>query len=195
MSVCGFNLFPGQATRASYFFSIFANPWGRAIWRRSWECLDENMRAWPVVRNQHLLSNTFSHRPHRRYWEAALEHSYRAGSYYAWDYRFMLSCWLQNGLNVVPANNLVRNVGFGPDATHTKVDSGGAGKLPSQSLEFPLRHPTTVMQDRSFDDRVCDDLLRNSSILRRCKRKADHIRAKLIRLTLVHLGALPKRAT
>jgi hypothetical protein len=192
MSVCGFNLLPGQATRTSYFFSMLANPWGRAIWRRSWEGFDQDMRVWPEVRDQHLLSNIFPHRAHRRYWEAVLEHAYRRGSV-TWDYRFMLTSWLQNGLSVVPARNLIRNIGFGPDATHTKVDVGGVGKLPSQGLDFPLRHPTSVMPDRGFDDRFCDRLLRDSSLLMRCKNKAKYISSRLVEFVPTEMHGFAKR--
>ena len=177
MSICGCNLFPHRDPQSSYFFSTLANPWGRAIWRRSWECLDRDMRAWPEVRDQGLLTNIFSHRGHRRYWEAVMEHTSRGG-FDTWDYQFMLSCWLQNGLNVVPGKNLVRNIGFGSDSTHTRVNPG-SGWLALQNFDFPLRHPTAVMPDRGFDNRVCNELIRERSILRRSKYKAKHLADKL----------------
>ena len=180
MSICGCNLFPQRNPPSSYFFSSLANPWGRAIWRRSWQCLDRDMTAWPEVRDRHLLANVVPQRAHRRYWEAVMEHTYRGG-FDTWDYQFMLSCWLQNGLNVIPATNLVRNIGFGSDSTHTRVDPG-SDWLALQSLEFPLRHPAAVIPDRGFDNRVCDGLVREQSILRKCKYKAKRLSNKIVEL-------------
>jgi len=36
-----------------------------------------------------------------------------------WDYSMELCLSLQSGLSVVPCVNLVSNIGFGKDATHT----------------------------------------------------------------------------
>jgi hypothetical protein len=53
-----------------------------------------------------------------------------------WDYPWTASVWFHGGLTVTPNVNLVSNIGFGPDATHTTVNSemscrqtGRIGKL------------------------------------------------------------------
>jgi hypothetical protein len=40
-----------------------------------------------------------------------------------WDYPWTASVWFHNGLTATPNVNLVSNIGFGPDATHTKGNS------------------------------------------------------------------------
>jgi len=45
---------------------------------------------------------------------------------------------LQSGLSVVPCVNLVSNIGFGKDATHT-INSDSNANLPLSSMSFPLR--------------------------------------------------------
>jgi hypothetical protein len=165
VTVQALNLYPGRASGYSYFFSNLVGGWGRALWRRSWERFDPAMTIWPEVRQSGLLANVFPERSHCRYWQTIMDASYR-GRFDSWSYPFLLSCWLQSGLAVVPARNLVRNIGFGADSTHTKVDTG-PGKLPLQSLEFPLRHPPFVLADRGYDDRACDWLVRQSRPARR----------------------------
>lgn len=169
MSICGYNQFPCADSPSSYFFSALANPWGRAIWRRSWACFDRDMTAWPEARERGLLRNVFSKPAHLAYWHAVMEHAHRGG-FDSYAYPFMLSCWLQNGLCVVPARNLVRNIGFGRDSTHTKVDPG-YGRVPVQGMEFPLRHPSVVMPHAEFDRRVNDSLLPQRSLWFRARNK------------------------
>jgi len=48
---------------------------------------------------------------------------------------------LQSGLSVVPCVNLVSNVGFGKDATHTINSLDSNANLPLSSMSFPLREP------------------------------------------------------
>ena len=37
----------------------------------------------------------------------------------AWDYQWLMTCWMQSGLTIIPKRNLVSNRGFREDATHT----------------------------------------------------------------------------
>jgi hypothetical protein len=52
---------------------------------------------------------------------------------------------------VVPNRNLVRNIGFGSDATNTVNPHGVGSDLPEEEIEFPLRHPEFVMPNRTRD--------------------------------------------
>ena len=45
------------------------------------------------------------------------------------SHQWLLACWQQRGLAVVPNTNLVSNIGFGPSATHTS-SVGIGGNLP-----------------------------------------------------------------
>ena len=59
---------------------------------------------------------------------------------FGWGMRWTFSCWLQGGLTILPAINLVTNVGFGDEATHTRAYIPAAN-LPARTMGFPLRHP------------------------------------------------------
>ena len=168
MSVRGVNLFPERTLSYSYFFSNLVGTWGLALWRRSWQQFDPAMAIWPEAHESSLLANVFPRRAHWKYWHRVLDDCYRGN--FSWDYAFALSCWVQDGLTVVPARNLVRNIGFGPNSTHTKVDTG-PGKLPLQSLSFPLRHPPFVLPDRAYDALACDWLVRQTRLPRRAANK------------------------
>jgi hypothetical protein len=46
-----------------------------------------------------------------------------------WDYQWDYSRWTNNGLAIVPNVNLVENIGFGAQATHTAIPTAGLLRL------------------------------------------------------------------
>ena len=68
----------------------------------------------------------------------------------SWDARWAFSCVVNNGLSIIPKDNLVQNIGFGENATHTKGESKFSS-IPVKGLEFPLINPLEVNPDRFFD--------------------------------------------
>ena len=48
--------------------------------------------------------------------------------------------------------NLVSNIGFGADATHTKMTSHLQANVPTKPMEFPLVHPPVVARDVAADE-------------------------------------------
>ena len=62
---------------------------------------------------------------------------------------WQFSCWQQGFLTVIPEVELVENIGFGVDATHTLDERSPLGK--PGSLSFPLRHPKVMQADRLRD--------------------------------------------
>ena len=172
-AITGLCLSPSWSSRYSYGFSILPCTWGRAFWRRSWEAFDPAMRLWPEVRDNLLLSRVFPDPAQAAYWQKIMQSAYLR-KFDSWGYPFMFSCWLQGGLTAVPGRNLVRNIGFGPEATHTKV-SGGYGKLALQDISFPLRHPPMIVRDHAYDDHAHRQFINNSSLSARLRHKVTRI--------------------
>jgi hypothetical protein len=136
----------------SYFFSIYNHCWGWASWRRAWQHYDHDMRRWPTLRDTNWLEN-YGGRSliFKRYWSRVFQTAYEGKRVDSWAYRWTFSCWAQNGLTVLPARNLVRNIGFGAEATHTSAGNSIAVNLPLQTMEFPLEHPAVVVRDVDAD--------------------------------------------
>jgi hypothetical protein len=72
-----------------------------------------------------------------------------------WDYQWQFSLWQHNGLAISPGANLVTNIGFGTDATHTRDPNNAYAGLDAPGIAFPLRHPPHIIRDVEFD-RVLD---------------------------------------
>lgn len=107
------------ATDESYYFSKFPHCWGWATWRRGWAAYDENLSFW----DDDWVNSDAWRRIHpnpieRAHWER-LAADFRIGLHDSWAIPWMFSVWYRNGLTMTPDINLVKNIGFGIEATHT----------------------------------------------------------------------------
>lgn len=151
MVVSGDNhLFGSADPGKSYYFSRYAHMWGWATWRRAWSLCDLGMKSWPEVRRLGLLNQYFSRPGERYYWDSLLQYVYE-GNIDTWDYQWLFSIWMNGGLSAVPRRNLVRNIGFNADATHTRGDSAYAA-IAAEELDFPLDHPSIAMARSDLDE-------------------------------------------
>lgn len=133
---------------SSYRFSRFFHVWGWASWRRAWMHYDSEMSSWPILRQQNWLSDLGGKR-FARYWRREFDRVW-TGDCDTWDYIWMLSCWAQGQVCILPAVNLVDNHGFeDPRATHTTLDRSPLPK--SGCIQHPLRHPTHRFVDHAVD--------------------------------------------
>lgn len=151
-SVSGFNALVEREHKSkdSYGFTGFPTVWGWGTWKRVWDKYDVNLEAWPKLKDSTLLSKAMSSRNAVSYWNRALEGVYR-NRIDTWDYQLTFLHWLQGWLSVVPYTNLVSNIGFGKDATHT-LDTGHAlANVSNDQIRFPLTHPTEVSRDLYHD--------------------------------------------
>lgn len=136
---------------SSYFFSRYVDCWGWASWRRAWLLYDRDMSLWPALRGTDWLLNVGGgNRLFVRYWRGVFDAAY-AGTVDSWAYRWLFSCWVQHGLAVIPSRNLVQNIGFGPEATHTVGVDHPLARTDLESMAFPLRHPQGMICDAQAD--------------------------------------------
>jgi hypothetical protein len=70
------------------------------------------------------LNASFDSRREQAYWIGTFDDARRDWRIaQAWDFPWIYSCWTRGGLAVTPSTNLVENLGFGSDATHTTDSS------------------------------------------------------------------------
>lgn len=150
MHVGGSNLWTGPwRTRWSYGFSRNIHVWGWASWRRAWRQYDVEIRLWDELRAGAWLEDLWGDRLLALDWRRILDRVAR-GEVDTWDYQWAFACQVQNGFGVVPAVNLVQNIGFDSMATHVSWRTPWT-ELPIAPMEFPLRHPPYVIADRRAD--------------------------------------------
>jgi hypothetical protein len=135
-------------TSDSYFFTKYAHIWGWATWRRAWKDYDVQIETWPECRQRNLLQAAFHDRYEQKAWVDAFD-SVHAGKIDTWDYQWLYTCFAQSRLSIEPDLNLVSNIGFGVDATHTFGESPWAN-LPTQDI-WQIEHPPIVTRNVEAD--------------------------------------------
>lgn len=137
-------------TEDSYYFSRNNHIWGWASWRRAWKYYDVNLTLWPEVRDGGWLDDVLSDHEQVSYWTDIFQKVADGEIHSAWDYQWTFACWINSALTVLPNVNLISNIGFGQDATHT-TGSSCLENLPTAEMVFPLKHPKMVVRDATAD--------------------------------------------
>jgi len=85
----------------------------------------------------------------RQYWMSIWDKLFVSGIPDSWAYRWTLVCMANSGLTALPNKNLVVNIGFDDDATHTKKSH--FCPLKSEGLSGAISHPGLVVRDNEAD--------------------------------------------
>ncbi|GCL47360.1 glycosyltransferase family 2 protein [Microcystis aeruginosa] len=175
MVISGNNFQFGRSrTDYSYYFSRYNHIWGWASWRRAWKYFDYDLKLWPKIRKENWLTSILENRKVVKYWTKNFQRTYE-GDPTVWDYRWTFACWIQNGLTILPNVNLVSNIGFGEDATHTIGSKSRVANLPVKEMNFPLKHPLFLLRHVEADYLTYRNLF-DSSFFSRFFRKLSSVK-------------------
>ena len=141
MMICGTSYQAKALNADTYYFSRYPHAWGWATWSRAWAHYDFNLDGESELTRSAVVRHTFTHLRERKLWVHNLKHI--TNGLDAWDYQWMYWIWKNRGLCITPWKNMVSNIGFGPQATHT-YDAGSAQARMTQHDLAGIRHPETV---------------------------------------------------
>lgn len=127
-----------------YYFSLYPANWAWASWARAWKIYDHDLNSVGNLFNSKEFNNIFLERKQIRYWRR-FYCQLLAKKYTYWDAKWLLSIWANNGLSITPNYNLVTNIGFGKQATHTKIKSDDHC-LKIQNLPINIKDPFPVYE-------------------------------------------------
>lgn len=134
----------------SYGFSHYMVTGAWAAWRSTWQGFDLDLlglNAWKFRRQVLRLTKN---RAEANWWffiVKAIQEDKSKKSY--WDYQMQIHLFKNNALTIHPAVNLVSNIGFDPEGTHT-LKNDGRGDKPVFPI-LPLTHPKDMIIDLSMD--------------------------------------------
>jgi hypothetical protein len=148
-SISGNNFFPPSLQSSQpYHFSKYAQIWGWASWRRFWKQYDFSLQGeqseWEEIIRR---LNPIEH--HARYWIEILK-AMKSGLIDTWDYQVIFSAWRAGLVHIYPSKNLIANLGYGEDATHTRFDSPLTQHQSTRIEGFEVTLPVGV--DPKLDD-------------------------------------------
>jgi hypothetical protein len=136
----------------SYRFSAYAGIWGWATWKRTWNLFDFDFsvsdkdffrKVYPFVKSRDAV----------KHWLGIMHKCIKDGpSRTYWDYQLHLCMLFANKINILPNYNLITNIGFNENASHT-FDSGSKYADRPTATILPLRHPDEVKIDHKRDNK------------------------------------------
>lgn len=189
MHISGDNFLQRRQTTYSYCFSYYSLSWGWASWRRAFQYYDPEIKAWPSLRNTDWLWDILEDPRAVEYFKIIFDKAYAAStSKDYWDYQWLFTLWARGGLSILPDTNLISNIGYRADATHTKPDSNGLANLPISSMAFPLKHPVVVARDKKVDRAIFERMVLppQATFHRRLRQKCTTVLPIALRLALRH---------
>jgi hypothetical protein len=143
MMISGSNLLGArQGEVPSYQFSRTAPAWGWASWRRAWRRYDPDMSAWPSSATREALRSRLSAAEFRVL--ARRFDQVHSGELDAWDFAWLFAILQANGVTAISACNIISNIGFDAEATHTTNPWSPDACIPTGAVRFPLSHPPHI---------------------------------------------------
>jgi len=163
MHITGTNLLTNKkATSDSYFFTHHVSVWGWATWKRAWKYYDVEMKGYEneakTILTKILVNPRMINAMQKRL------DSVVSGKLDTWDYQWAYAIWKRKAIGIMPNNNLISNIGFGKDATHTK-QGGIYDQMKTKSIDIPLKHPAKIITNETADKILSTNLLPEKILL------------------------------
>ena len=130
-----------RAGQYSYYYSHYIHIWGWATWKRAWQLYSFDIPASDNGYKQ-ILKKIFNSRLEREVWKISFE-GMAKHSIDTWDIQWVYTIYKNRGIGITPVLNLVSNIGFRPDATHTQSIDNGNANLPLFNISN-LVHPKKI---------------------------------------------------
>jgi hypothetical protein len=162
----------------SYFYSAIGSIWGWASWRRAWKRYELNIKPKFNQENWKSITAHIGNTRTSQSLQFVIQCSVVDKVASTWDYQWLFCTLLANGKCIVPSVNLISNIGFGVDPTHTfDVNDPHAG-LNLGSMRWPIIHPESKNINISFDALHASSI--NSGLKARTKALIKRILFKLM---------------
>lgn len=135
----------------SYYFSRYSHIWGWATWRRAWLDYDVELSDLPRVLKEKKLNKILKSKREVNHWKEVFQATYD-GKIDTWDYQWFFTNLIRERYCVMPNCNLISNIGFGEEATHTTSSESKFSDMTRDAIEFPLVHPKIKAFDEDADN-------------------------------------------
>jgi len=145
--IAGNNPLTYTKTPHSYYFARIQHCWGWASWRRAWEKYSFDIDKLDDFVKQKKINKIFTRSIYRKRWIKTFKRMERH-EIDTWDYQWTYTIFNNGGICINPAKNLITNIGFGPEATHTFSTDTHFHNQERYEISDIL-HPKKVVVDKS----------------------------------------------
>jgi hypothetical protein len=148
--ITGCNLQQGKKWGDStYYFSNMTHVWGWASWKRVWNDYDRYLEKYNTDEVRIQLHNIFEDQLIVECWTNIFD-EVKAGKINAWGYQLDFANYFNNGLTIIPNENLISNIGFGAGATHTIDENSIYADIPLTEIG-EITHPVFFLPQKQAD--------------------------------------------
>jgi hypothetical protein len=149
-AITGCNFQDKKYGNASYYFACYFHVWGWATWKRAWQQFDLDLTDYKDFIESDYLKQLALNKEQEQFWITTFERLLQS-RYDTWDYQWMYSIYKNNGLVIVPNVNLVRNIGWGAEATHTFDKFNHLSNRKTEAITR-LIHPDKIYRNKEADN-------------------------------------------
>lgn len=139
---------PDKNYAASYYFSSIAHVWGWATWKRAWDKYSFDIEDLSPFISSGKIRKYHDDPKIIEYWYDVFR-SMERHEMDTWDHQWTYSIWKNGGLTTIPSANMISNIGFAANATHTKK-ANRLSNMPTKELPG-IKHPDKMVQDKAAD--------------------------------------------
>lgn len=142
---------------ASYYTSRYAHIWGWASWKRAWQQYDFTLNRY-INYSREGLNPMLQDELQRIYYKQVD----------TWDIQWFFSVWFKDGWCITPNCSLVKNIGYGKDATHTHQTPSWFRQMHYGTMPS-ITHPTMLACDTAADQFTAATLYNSSVLVKKLK--------------------------
>ena len=185
----GLNFQNKKRGRASYYFSTYGHVSAMATWKRAWDKFDYYLESVDPATYYNRLKKYFPNTTQRDYWFKIFMTYKTKPVSDIWDFQWSVTQWNNNAINIVPNVNLVKNIGYDIEGTHTKHGIAGVSNMPLHEIN-KIKHPLFKRINRKADDYTFNKIFHNSNKSKKKESFSNRIKHQL-KLFLSTIKILP----
>jgi hypothetical protein len=153
MHIAGHNpLGISRVGSSSYYFARIQHCWGWASWRRAWAYYSFRIEDLNEFIGRKVIQKIFDGREAQEYWLSIFARMANS-EIDTWDYQWTYSIFKNGGYCINPTKNLISNIGFLGDGTHT-IDANSVFNEQERYEIEVLHHPEAMVIDRNKSKKI-----------------------------------------
>lgn len=134
----------------SYGFSRYMVTGAWASWRRAWQQYDLDLIGIYPKKFLQQCKRLFFQRSEAYWWYFLLLEIQKGEEKSYWDYQKQILLFMNGAVTIHPARNLISNIGFDAEGTHTQDNNSQMGDRETFPI-LPLKHPSVIEIDKVKD--------------------------------------------
>lgn len=150
------------------FFSKYPYIWGWATWKRAWKNYSIDVNFFKNSNKTSFLKKKELSISEKYFWEEGIKQS-KKKNFNNWDTQWVAAIWNNYGVSLNPGMNLVSNIGFGKNATHTKETNSFFSNMPLSKANINFKKMISereiIKENTNIDEKIFKISFYNDKIL------------------------------